>query len=171
MIFRARTVVTMDGPPIDDGAVAIENERISAVGAFRPKSRARGGEITDLGEVVLLPGLINAHCHLDFTALRGAIAPQRSFADWIRQINAKRRELTEEDFLASITAGLVEARRWGTTTMANIESLPQLLRRIPASPLRIWWFLELIDVRARCLRRKNWSRPRWRWASTQIGSA
>lgn len=146
MILRARTVMTMEGPPIDDGAVAIENERVLAVGRFSDL-RAEGGKISDLGDVVLLPGLINAHCHLDFTLLRSAIAPQRSFADWIRQINAKRRELAEHDFLASITEGIAEARCWGTTTMANIESLPQLLRRIPASPLRICWYLELIDVR------------------------
>ncbi len=147
MTFRARTVVTMDGPPIDDGAVAVAEGRILEVGGYGEVRASCGGEITDLGEVVLLPGLINAHCHLDFTALRGAIAPQESFADWIRQINAKRRELTEEDFLGSIAAGFAEAQRWGTTTLANIESLPQLLRRLPRSPLRTWWFLELIDVR------------------------
>lgn len=145
MIYRARTVVTMEGPPIDDGAVAVAGERIVQVGRWPEVS---GPEVVDLGEVVLLPGLVNAHCHLDFTALRGAIAPQNSFADWIRQINAKRRELTEEDFLASIAAGFAEARRWGTTTIANIESLPQLLSRMPPSPLRTWWFLELIDVRS-----------------------
>lgn len=147
MIFRARTVVTMNGPPIDDGAVAVAEGRILKVGNYAEVRASCGAEITDLGEVVLLPGLINAHCHLDFTALRGAIAEQRSFADWIRQINAKRRELTEEDFLTSIAAGFAEAKRWGTTTLANIESLPQLLRRLPRSPLRTWWFLELIDVR------------------------
>ncbi len=138
----------MDGPPIDDGAVAIDGERIVEVGRFAELQSSHGGAVTDLGEAVLLPGLVNAHCHLDFTALRGAIAPQHSFADWIRQINAKRRELTETDFLASIATGFAEARRWGTTTIANIESLPQLLGRIPPPPLRTWWFLELIDVRA-----------------------
>ncbi len=144
MIYRARTVVTMDGPPIDDGAVAVVGERIAAVGRF---AEMGGGETVDLGEVVLLPGLINSHCHLDFTALRGKIAPPRSFADWIRQINGLRRELSEEDYLASIAAGFAEARRWGTTTIANIESMPQLLPRIAPPPLRVWWFLELIDVR------------------------
>ena len=135
MIYRARTVVTMHGPPIDDGAVAVVGERIAAVGRY---AEMGGGETVDLGEVVLLPGLINAHCHLDFTALRGKIAPPRSFADWIRQINALRRELSEDDYLASITAGFEEARRWGTTTIANIESMPQLLPRIAPPPLRVW---------------------------------
>ncbi len=148
MIYRAQTLVTMDGPPIDDGAVAIAGGRITAAGRFA-EVRAAGGEVTDLGEMVLLPGLVNAHCHLDFTALRGTIAPQRSFADWIRQINGRRRDLSDEDFLESIAAGFVEARRWGTTTIANIESMPALLARMAPPPLRTWWFAELIDVRPR----------------------
>ena len=112
----------MDGPPIDDGAVAITGDRIAAVGRFA-EIDPRGGAVTDLGEVALLPGLINAHCHLDFTSLRGVIPPQRSFADWIRQINGLRRELSDDDYLASIAQGFVEAKRWGTTAIANVESV------------------------------------------------
>jgi len=148
LIYRAKTVVTMDGPPIDNGAVAIVGERIAAVGPFA-EVRAHGGAVTDLGEMVLLPGLINAHCHLDFTSLRGKIAPQRSFTDWILQINGLRRDFSDEDFLESIALGFQEAKSWGTTAMANIESMPALLARMAPPPLRTWWFAELIDVRPR----------------------
>lgn len=144
--YRAKFLVTMDGPPIEDGVVTIVDDRIVGVGRFG--ELREGGSITDLGEVVLLPGLINAHCHLDFTLLRGKIEPPRSFADWIRQINTFRRELTEQDYLNSVAFGLEEAQRWGTTTIASIESFPSLLDRMPPPPLRTWWFAELIDVRA-----------------------
>jgi len=147
MIYRAKKVITMDGAPIEDGAVVVEGGRIADAGRYAELRPRRGGEVIDLGEVVLLPGLINAHCHLDFTALRGAIAPQRSFADWIVQINALRHEFSDDEFLESIARGFEEARRWGTTTIANIESMPGLLARMPAPPLRTWWFAELIDVR------------------------
>lgn len=149
MIYRARTVMTMDGAPIDNGAVAVEGDRIVEVGRADEVQARRSGPVHDLGEMVLLPGLINAHCHLDFTALRGAIAPQRSFADWILQINGLRRELSDDDYLASIASGFGEARRWGTTTIANVESMTALLERMPPPPLRTWWFAELIDVRPR----------------------
>src|SRR5438552_10326854 len=147
-IYRARTVVTLDGPPIENGAVAVEGERIAAVGRFE-ELRTQGGAVTDLGDMVILPGLINAHCHLDFTSLRGKIAPQRSFTDWILQINSLRRDLSDEDYLESIARGFDEAKRWGTTTIANIESMPALFSRMPPPPLRTWWFAELIDVRPR----------------------
>src|SRR5437667_7865763 len=147
MIIRARTVATMDGPPIEDGAVAISGNRIIDVGEFPGVSaRHSGQETVDLGEQALLPGLINAHCHLDYTCLRGKIAPQKSFADWIRAINAEKAKLAAHDYLASITDGFAEAKRFGTTTVANLTAFPELVSQI-RSPIRTWWFAELIDVR------------------------
>ena len=148
MIYRARSLVTMDGPPIDNGAVAVAGDRIADTGRFDEIRARNAGEVIDLGEVALLPGLINAHCHLDYTMLCSTIAPPRSFADWIQQINAKRRELLEEDFLNSIADGFADASRWGTTTIANIESMPALLRRMTPPSLRTWWFYEMIDVQS-----------------------
>ena len=90
MIVRARTVVTMDGAPIENGAVAVSGNRIVDVGRFDDIKTRNAGNTVDLGEQVLLPGLINAHCHLDYTCLRGKIPPQKSFTDWIRAINAEK---------------------------------------------------------------------------------
>ncbi|HEY2626061.1 MAG TPA: amidohydrolase family protein [Candidatus Udaeobacter sp.] len=148
MIIRARVIVTMDGPPIENGAIAVSGNRIIDVGKF-PEISARhsGQQLVDLGEQVMLPGLINAHCHLDYTCLRGQIPPKKSFADWIRSINAEKAKLSAQDYLASITEGFAEAKRFGTTTIANLTAFPELIPQI-ASPIRTWWFAELIDVRS-----------------------
>ncbi len=147
MIIRARTVVTMDGPLIDDGAVAVSELRIIDVGKFDEIKKRNADEIVDLGEQALLPGLINAHCHLDYTCLRGKIPPQKTFADWIRAINAEKASLSPGDYLSSINEGFAEAKRFGTTTVANLTAFPDLVPEIHA-PIRTWWFAELIDVRA-----------------------
>src|SRR5438067_6219130 len=172
MIVRARVVATMDGAPIENGAVAISGDRIDDsppgsspsraarlcrsapagsivdVGKF-PEVSARhsGQEIIDLGEQAVLPGLINAHCHLDYTCLRGKIPPPRSFTDWIRAINAEKAKLTPNDYLASIDEGFREAKKFGTTAIANLTAFPELVPRIHPS-IRTWWFAELIDIRA-----------------------
>ena len=172
MIVRARVVVTMDGAPIKNGAVAISGDRIEDlppgsspsraarlrrsdpagsvvdVGKF-PEVSARysGQRIIDLGEQALLPGLINAHCHLDYTCLRGKIPRQKSLTDWIRAINTEKSKLSPEDYIVSINEGFAEAKRFGTTTIANLTAFPELIRRFPAPPIRTWWFAELIDVR------------------------
>src|SRR5437763_16933635 len=146
MIVRARTVVTMDGPPIGNGAVVVSADRIVDVGEFDQIEKENAGEIVDLGEHALLPGLINAHCHLDYTCLRGKIPTHKSFTDWIRVINAEKAKLTAEDYVTSINAGFAEAQRFGTTTIANLTAFPGLIAKIN-SPIRTWWFAELIDVR------------------------
>ncbi|HZR04805.1 MAG TPA: amidohydrolase family protein [Candidatus Udaeobacter sp.] len=149
MIIRARTVVTMDGAPIENGAVAVSGDRIVDVGKFLEVSAGYSGqEIIDLGQQVLLPGLINAHCHLDYTCLRGKICPQKSFTDWIRAINAEKSKLSPRDYVTSINEGFAEAKKFGTTTIANLAAFPELIRRLPAEPIHTWWFAELIDVRS-----------------------
>jgi cytosine/adenosine deaminase-related metal-dependent hydrolase len=147
MIVRARTVVTMDGPPIGNGAVVVSGDRIADVGKFDEIKARTGGKIVDLGEQALLPGLINAHCHLDYTCLRGQIPPQQPFADWIRAINAQKSTLSAQDYLASIKEGFAEAGKFGTTTIANLTAFPDLATQIEP-PIRTWWFAEMIDVRA-----------------------
>src|SRR3954451_1165996 len=132
MIIRARTVVTMDGPPIEDGAVAISGSRIIDVGKFHEIKTRNSGETVDLAEQALLPGLINAHCHLDYTCLRGKIPPQTSFSDWIRAINAEKSRLSAQDYLASINEGFAEAGSLGTTPMANLTAFPNLAAQIEA---------------------------------------
>src|SRR6266705_6680255 len=145
MIVRARIVVTMDGPPIENGAVRVTGNRIIEVGKFSEVAPAND-EIIDLGECVLLPGLINAHCHLDYTCLRGKIPRQKSFTNWIRAINAEKGKLTAEDYVTSINAGFAEAQRFGTTTIANLTAFSELIAKINP-PIRTWWFAEVIDVR------------------------
>ena len=147
MIIRARIVVTMDGPPIENGAVVVSGARIVDVGSFDDIKTRNAGNIFDLGEQVLLPGLINAHCHLDYTCLRGKISPQKSFADWVQAINAAKSELSPKDYVASINAGFEEAKRFGTTAIANLTAFPELIPQIQP-PVRTCWFAELIDIRA-----------------------
>jgi aminodeoxyfutalosine deaminase len=147
MIIRAQTVVSMEGEPIHDGAVAVSGSAIADIGRFDEVRQRRSGEVLDLGDQVLMPGLINGHCHLDYTILRGTIPPPRSFSDWIQAINAEKAKLTEQDYIDSIHTGFAEARSFGTTTILNLIALPKLVAAIKEQPIRTWWFGELIDVR------------------------
>ena len=57
---------------------------ISEIGPWSECSNQ--SEAEDLGEVILMPGLVNTHCHLDYTDFVGAIPSASSFTDWIRAI-------------------------------------------------------------------------------------
>lgn len=136
----------MDGPPIEDGVVTVEGNQIVDVRKFNPLTDVFAEGVVDLGEHVLLPGLINAHCHLDYTCLRGKIAPEESFTDWVRAINAAKAKLNPSDYVKSIVAGFAESVKFGMTSMVNFEAFPELVIR-KAPPIRTWWMAELIDVR------------------------
>jgi cytosine/adenosine deaminase-related metal-dependent hydrolase len=147
MILRARVVVTMNGPPIEDGAVAISRDRLVGAGKFAETKARHSGKIVDLGERVLLPGLINAHCHLDYTCMGGEIPRPQSFTEWVGAINAEKAKLSEADYRESIRQGFAEAKKFGTTTIVNLTAFPELIAEV-RPPIRTWWFAELIDVRA-----------------------
>lgn len=149
MLYLADLVLPMSSPPLERGAVRVDGGKVVAVGRATDLQPLPGEEVRDLGASTLLPGLINAHCHLDYTKFKGAIAPKSSFTEWIKNINALRRSFNSEDYLESIAEGFQLLAQNGTTTVANIESMPELLPQLPVPPLRTWWFLELIDVRTR----------------------
>jgi cytosine/adenosine deaminase-related metal-dependent hydrolase len=149
-IYRARVVAPISTPPLDNGAVIVDHGLILRVGPFS-EIRAEFSDmpVVDLGDSALMPGLINAHCHLDYTGLRGAISRPRSFAAWIERLNAVKRSLQKEDYLRAITVGLRQARHAGTTSLLNMEAFPELLNDLEAPPIRVWWFYEMIDIRLR----------------------
>jgi cytosine/adenosine deaminase-related metal-dependent hydrolase len=147
MIIRARIVVTMHGAPVENGAIAVSGNRIVDVGRFDDIKTRDAGNAVDLGEQALLPGLINAHSHLDYTCLRGKIPPQKSFTDWIEAINAEKSELSPKDYVASINDGFEEAKRFGTTAIANLTAFPELISQVQP-PIRTCWFAELINIRS-----------------------
>jgi cytosine/adenosine deaminase-related metal-dependent hydrolase len=150
MLLRARFVVPVSQPPIENGAVLITGRRIQAVGKWRELSRESSGPIHDLGESILLPGLINAHCHLDYSAMAGLFSPPRRFTDWIKLITATKASWSDEEFADSWQQGAAMLLRNGTTTVGDIEALPVLLPKVwDETPLRVFSFLEMTGIRSR----------------------
>jgi cytosine/adenosine deaminase-related metal-dependent hydrolase len=137
-------------PPITDAGLEIRGRRITAVGAWRSLTRGHRGLQLDLGDTLVLPGLINAHCHLDYTHMAGLFDPPRHFADWIKQITVTKQIWSDDEFRASWQAGADMLLRTGTTTVADIEAVPALLPEMwGRTPLRVFSFLEMTGIRSR----------------------
>ena len=150
MIFRARTILPVSQPLIENGAVVISGNRIRAVGSWPDLRPRANGKISDLGEVILLPGLINAHCHLDYTNMAGMLPPPKTFTDWIPLIIAAKAAWDYSDYAQSWLNGARMLTRTGTTTVGDIEILPDLLPEVwDATPLRVLSFIEMTGIRAR----------------------
>ncbi|HZV36598.1 MAG TPA: amidohydrolase family protein, partial [Verrucomicrobiae bacterium] len=150
LILRARVVVPVSRKPIDNGAITISGERIAAVGKWSQISAGHRAEVINLGEAILLPGLVNAHCHLDYTCMAGQLPPTKSFVDWLKLITTNKSGLLYSEFAESWLAGAKMLVRTGTTTVADIEMVPDLLPDIwTATPLRVISFLEMTGVKSR----------------------
>ncbi|MEI8289662.1 MAG: amidohydrolase family protein [Verrucomicrobiota bacterium] len=150
MILRAKIVLPVTAPPIEDGAVFIDGNTIRAVQPWRDLRPHLREAALDLGEVILLPGFVNAHCHLDYTDMSGELPPPKTFTDWIAAITAHKTGWSYSDYARSWLRGAQQLLLTGVTTVADIEAMPDLLPEVwPATPLRVFSFLEMTGIRAR----------------------
>lgn len=148
VLLRARTVLPVSRPPFEDGGVLVEGNRVIAVRQWRRFTSAERAATVDLGDVILLPGLINAHCHLDYTSMAGLLPARRDFAGWIQSITALKAQWGYTDFAQSWLEGAQMLLRNGTTTVMDIEAVPELLPEVwTSTPLRVHSLIELIGFR------------------------
>jgi len=148
MILRARIVLPISLPPIEDGAVVIDGPRIVSVARWSDVEASAQQNVFDLGDVILLPGLINAHCHLDYTDMAGQISSPGVFSNWIKAIIALKAGWSYADFAQSWLRGAKMLLRTGTTTVADVEAVPELLPETwQATPLRVISFREMINLK------------------------
>jgi cytosine/adenosine deaminase-related metal-dependent hydrolase len=117
--YHARWVLPISTAPIADGTVVEREGRIAYVGAREDAPAASDGPDVELGDALLLPGLVNAHCHLELTAMRGFL-DGLEFREWIlRLTHARRAVLSLEDLLDASRLGVEEGLRAGVTTFAD----------------------------------------------------
>jgi cytosine/adenosine deaminase-related metal-dependent hydrolase len=113
--LTARWVFPGVGPPLPGGVVTVEDGRVTGVS---PRGE-RTADI-DIGNAALIPGLVNAHTHLDLTGMRGVVPPSADFTGWLRAVIAHRHSTPPGDTLADVRRGLDEAMRTGTTLVGDI---------------------------------------------------
>ena len=122
-LYRARWILPVASPPIVDGEMLVDRDgRIAAVAPSGAIDRPDDVLVEELGDAILLPGLVNVHAHPELTMFRGMLE-ELEFRDWIlRLVSAKRTLLREEDSLAAARWTTVEALRAGMTTLGATEA-------------------------------------------------
>jgi len=102
---------------MEGGVVHIRGRRILALEPHGYRQPRR-----DLGNVAILPGLVNAHTHLDLTPLSGEGPPPTSFTDWLRAVVRQRRTALPEQTLRNVFTGLNQSTQCGTTLLGHISA-------------------------------------------------
>ena len=116
--YRAAWILPIAAPPIRNGWVDVDHGVITAVGpADGEGGEVRRGEV-DLGSRIVLPGLVNAHTHLELSAFRGRLPAAPSMPEWARELMARIARVPLDE--AAIRAAVAEARRSGTGLVGDI---------------------------------------------------
>jgi cytosine/adenosine deaminase-related metal-dependent hydrolase len=140
--LSARWVVPIDGPPLEWGQVHIEGEKITGV------SKAGTIEVDEnLGEVILLPGLVNAHTHLDLTGFPQERKDSSSFLDWIDSVIAHRMSTTPEQMQEYIQKGIDQSLKAGVCLVGDISSGGQSWNLLSKSKLGGVVYFELLGLK------------------------
>lgn len=120
-VHTAPVVVTMTGPAVRDGAVVVTDATVVDVGPRAEVLARHAGARVRAHRGVLLPGLVNAHAHLEygpgFADLAVAGLP---FHSWIAQLTARRQRLTPDAWLVEARGSAHAALRHGTTCVGDV---------------------------------------------------
>jgi 5-methylthioadenosine/S-adenosylhomocysteine deaminase len=146
MLLIARYVIPVSAPHRENGAILVRDDRIVEVGsATRLKTRYPDEPVRDFGLAALMPGFVDTHTHLEYSAMRGLIndAP---YAAWKLHIAQKEKLFGPQDWEDSALLGSLEAVRSGITTIADITNTGASLRAATAVGLRATIYREVVTA-------------------------
>src|SRR5688572_3527614 len=140
-IFRAPWILPIAQPPIANGWVAVENGRIAAIGVpgDAPPKADREHDL----DAAILPGLVNAHTHLELSWMRGQVPPAPSMPQWVERLMALRRTVGHEP-PEPIVEAIREARAAGTSLVGDLTNTLAAYEPLADSELSAAIFRELL---------------------------
>jgi cytosine/adenosine deaminase-related metal-dependent hydrolase len=127
-IYAASYLVPISSPPVAGGAIAVADGRIVDAGPFDRLRTEYSAPVTEFPGCVIMPGLVNAHSHLELTHFsswklrKGIDYSPRTYVDWVIQIIKIRRALTRRELEHSVMEGIRVSLECGTTTIGEIVS-------------------------------------------------
>jgi cytosine/adenosine deaminase-related metal-dependent hydrolase len=147
--YRAAWLLPISQPPIRDAWLRTDRGRIVAFGHTRPGDFTAPDEI-DLGEVAVLPGLVNAHTHLELSWMRGRIPETDDFDGWIRRVIELKNQSTRhgDNLAAAIDDAIREARTFGTVLIGDITNTLATSRPLQEHGMAAVVFHELLGFRS-----------------------
>ena len=143
-LLRSGWLLPITEAPIRDGLVAVSGGRIVWLGRHGDPGEP-AAPLRDLGEGVLLPGLVNAHCHLELSHLAGQRPAKGSgFVPWVEGVVASRGRHTQAEVAAAASAAIAALEGGGTVGLGDVSNTLAHLDRLQASSLSAVVFLELL---------------------------
>ncbi|GAB4339148.1 MAG: amidohydrolase family protein [Candidatus Abyssubacteria bacterium] len=145
LILRSAYLIDENGRVFQNPEVVIHGLSIAEVRENSPRNEPSGATQIDLGRAILIPGLVNAHTHLELGLARAHIRPQSCFTDWIREVVDTARNRPPKDFSDAVRAGLRHTITAGVTSLGDICARSADWDAYAASGITVRAFHEVID--------------------------
>jgi len=143
MLLTARYVLPVAAPHIRDGAVLVRDDRIVEIGELDVLREAHPDEeIKDFGHACLMPGFVDLHTHLEYSAMRGLV-DDFPYSQWKIQLMGMEERLDESDWEDAALLGVHEALQSGITTVADITHAGASTRAVADAGLRGFLYREV----------------------------
>ena len=149
-VYMARYVLPVATHAIQDGAVAVRDGRITAVGPGNELLESAGEDamVRDLGDAVVIPGLANAHTHLELSWLSDAAAATRDYESWLRELLHRRADEDRGVARAAAERAVRDLVSRGTVAVGDVANSTWIASVIAQSPLHGVLFHEIYGFRA-----------------------
>lgn len=152
-VIRARWLATMAGRPIENGAVLVHEGRVVAAGRWETLAGYGRRAVEDAGDCVLVPGLVNAHTHLELSDCTQGERPTDGLEGWLTRMLTRTRiepaEL-ERKSEAACRIGAEASLQFGVTTVGDISRQCHVTRpALRGGPLRVVSFGEVMAMAQR----------------------
>jgi len=149
VVYTASWLLPVATPPLQDAALAVEGGKIVRVGPRRGVLDAcAGAEVRELGQAIVLPGLVNAHTHVELSWLAGRIPAGLDYVEWVRCLVAEREHEDPTAAREAACRAIEQLVARGTVAVADVANQPWAGGLLAASPLHALAFLELYGLRA-----------------------
>ena len=146
VVLTARSLLCEPGRWIEGGGLVLHGGRVRAV-LDSPGAVARAGlTLRDLGDVLLTPGLVNAHAHLELGTLAGALPPDEGFVAWVEALIASKAHGGDEDFARAVAVGAERLLAGGTTCVGDVDSTGAAGKVCGGGGLRARIYHEVLDA-------------------------
>jgi cytosine/adenosine deaminase-related metal-dependent hydrolase len=151
-VIRARWIVPLHGPPLEGGWLRIRRGRVVDLGAGSPPGRRDDASAIDAADAIVIPGLVNAHTHLEFSDVDPPLDAAGGLPGWIERVVALRRgrpsgTAADRQVAAAIRRGLDESAAHGVTAVGEISTgIP--VGGYPAGGPRLRIFREALGLSA-----------------------
>ena len=141
--IRFRALLTMTNlEPVENGQLVVENGIIRDI--FYDTSKPIEGELIDLSDCLVLPGFVNAHCHLSLSILKQRITRHNSFTDWVKSMTEENKVVSFKNRVLAMHAQAKVMARSGVTALVDFLPQGDFIAEYASLPFRQTLLLEVL---------------------------